>query len=43
MPQLHPPFVHDVSIIDLLFNVGPDAHRYMKTFSASPAAPTPDR
>jgi len=41
--QLHPPFVHDVSIVDLLFNVGPDAHQYMKSFSVSPTAPTPDR
>jgi hypothetical protein len=28
--QLHPPFVHGVSILDLLFNCGPDARRYMK-------------
>lgn len=31
-PQAHPPFVHAVSVIDLLFNVGPDAHLYMKSF-----------
>lgn len=31
--QLYPPFDHDVSIIDLIFNEGPDAVRYMKTFS----------
>jgi len=29
-PQLFPPFEHAVSIIDLLFNVGPDSHHYMK-------------
>lgn len=27
-PQLHPPFDHRVSIVDLLFNVGPDASAY---------------
>lgn len=32
--QLHGPFEHGVSIIDLLFNTGPDAHRYMKSFGA---------
>lgn len=31
-PQPHPPFVHTVSALDLLFSVGPDAKRYMKTF-----------
>ncbi|MEP7070334.1 MAG: WbqC family protein [Usitatibacter sp.] len=29
-PQLFGPFRHDVSILDLLFNTGPDAVRYMK-------------
>lgn len=29
-PQLYPPFSHDVSIVDLLFNVGPDAKFYIK-------------
>lgn len=29
-PQLFPPFAHGVSILDLLFNAGPDAPRYMK-------------
>ena len=29
-PQLHGPFEHAVSIIDLLMNVGPDARSYMK-------------
>jgi hypothetical protein len=28
-PQLHPPFDHRVSIVDLLFNTGPDAPRYI--------------
>jgi len=28
-PQIHPPFDHHVSILDLLFNVGPDASQYM--------------
>lgn len=28
-PQLHPPFEHGVSILDLLFNVGPDAPHYI--------------
>lgn len=30
--QLFPPFTHHVSILDLLFSVGPDAPRYMKSF-----------
>jgi hypothetical protein len=28
--QLHPPFVHTVSVIDLLLNEGSRAHRYLK-------------
>ena len=28
-PQVHPPFEHGVSILDLLFNVGPAAPRYI--------------
>ena len=28
--QLYPPFAHQVSIIDLIFNEGPEALRYMK-------------
>lgn len=28
-PQIHPPFEHAVSIVDLLFNVGPDAPEYI--------------
>jgi hypothetical protein len=30
--QLFGPFEHHVSIIDLIFNVGPNAHSYMKSF-----------
>jgi hypothetical protein len=29
-PQLHPPFEHQVSMIDLLVHAGPDARRYLK-------------
>ena len=29
-PQLHPPFEHGVSIVDVLFNVGPTSRSYMK-------------
>ena len=28
--QLYPPFIHDVSIIDLIFNEGPDSIRYLR-------------
>ncbi len=28
-PQLYPPFVHEVSIIDLIFSVGPDAPSFV--------------
>jgi len=31
--QLFPPFTHQVSIIDLIFNEGPEAAKYMKSFS----------
>ena len=31
-PQLHPPFTHALSVVDLLFNAGPDAPRYMLSF-----------
>lgn len=31
-PQLYPPFVHEVSILDLLVHTGPDAPRFMKSF-----------
>jgi hypothetical protein len=30
--QLYPPFESRVSIVDLIFNEGPDAARYMKSF-----------
>jgi hypothetical protein len=30
-PQLHGPFEHGVSAIDLLFNTGPDSRRFLKT------------
>jgi len=29
-PQLHPPFEHAVTALDLVFNTGPDAPRFMK-------------
>ena len=42
-PQVHPPFEHQVSALDLLFNVGADAPRYMKSFlRSSPALDTAD-
>ena len=31
--QLYPPFEHGVSILDLIFNEGPEAKKYMKTFA----------
>jgi hypothetical protein len=31
-PQVFPPFEHGVSIVDLIFNTGPEARRYMKSF-----------
>jgi len=30
--QLHPPFEHAVSVLDLIFNEGPNATRFMKSF-----------
>lgn len=30
--QLFPPFDHHVSILDLIFNEGPNAHHFLKTF-----------
>ena len=36
--QSFPPFEHSVSIIDLLFNVGPDAPKYMKSFRTTDLA-----
>lgn len=32
-PQPHPPFAHDVSVLDLLFNVGPNAPHFIWTSS----------
>jgi hypothetical protein len=32
-PQPHPPFDHGVTVLDLLFNTGPDASRFMKSFA----------
>jgi hypothetical protein len=38
-PQLYPPFVHQVSVLDLLFHTGPDALRYLQTHDdRAPAA-----
>lgn len=34
-PQLYPPFEHAVSVIDLMFNTGRDARRFMKSFPES--------
>lgn len=31
-PQLFPPFEHGVSILDVLFNTGPEATNYMRSF-----------
>jgi hypothetical protein len=30
--QMHPPFAHDVSIVDLLLNEGPRAREFMHSF-----------
>lgn len=37
--QLYPPFDHYVSVLDLLFNAGPDAPAYMKGFRGVSVAP----
>lgn len=37
-PQLHPPFDHAVTALDLLFNVGADAWRYLKSRAGEPAS-----
>jgi glutaredoxin-related protein len=34
-PQLHLPFEHGVSILDLIFNQGPNATHYMKSFDSA--------
>lgn len=31
-PQLHPPFVHGVTVLDLIFHMGSEATNYMKHF-----------
>jgi len=33
-PQLYPPFLHDVSILDLIFNTGKSSGMYMKSFGS---------
>lgn len=42
-PQLYPPFEHGVSVVDLLFNVGPDAPNYIWGWreAGSPVSATP--
>ncbi len=30
--HLHPPFEHGVSVLDLIFNEGPNAKNFMKSF-----------
>jgi hypothetical protein len=37
-PQQHGAFEHGVTMLDLLFQTGPEATRYMKTFSVTPAS-----
>ncbi len=37
--QLHGPFEHGVSVLDLILNEGPDAPSYMKSFPPPPAPP----
>jgi len=39
--QVHPPFDHFVSVLDLILNHGPDATRYMRTFTPSGSPGTP--
>jgi hypothetical protein len=40
-PQLFPPFEHGVSILDLIFNTGPEARMYMKNFRGLDACKSP--
>lgn len=35
-PQIHGEFTHGVSVLDLMFNVGPDFKKYMKSFTGEP-------
>jgi WbqC-like protein len=39
-PQLYPPFEHSVTALDLIFNVGPDAGRYLKSVPREAASVT---
>jgi hypothetical protein len=39
-PQLNPPFEHAVSIIDLIFNTGPQAVSYLKSFDGTITQPS---
>ncbi len=32
--QLYPPFIHNVSVLDLLFNTGKNASFYLKSFNS---------
>ena len=34
-PQLNPPFEHGVTVLDLLFNMGPESRTYMKSLAGS--------
>ena len=34
-PQVHPPFDHHVTILDLLFHTGPEAQKHMKSFGGT--------
>jgi WbqC-like protein family len=36
-PQLHPPFDHAVTVLDLIFNTGAEAPRYMKSLATRKA------
>ena len=40
--QLYGSFIHEVSIIDLLFNMGPESKNYMKSFSGIPMIESTD-
>ena len=37
-PQVHPPFDHYVTVLDLLFNTGPESKNYLKTFASTTVA-----
>jgi hypothetical protein len=36
-PQLHPPFEHGVTVLDLIFNTGAEAPQFMKSFATKTA------